>query len=81
MQRLLCKSLTTLSQGATSRADTAYIAGCLFRAVQVCAHALHGQAGRWLINEKGAVAVAGRLPGAAPGFTERAQGIMARVGT
>ncbi|MHB1475698.1 MAG: nucleotidyltransferase family protein, partial [Dermatophilaceae bacterium] len=47
---------------AVTRADTTYMAGCLFRAVEVCAHALHGHAGHWLINEKGAVASAGRLP-------------------
>lgn len=45
----------TLARPPT-RADTVYVAGCLFRAVLLCAHALHGQAGRWLVNEKGAAA-------------------------
>jgi hypothetical protein len=53
----------------------------LFRAVQVCAQALHGQAGHWLINEKGAIASAGRLPAAPAGFAERAQDVMAQLGT
>ncbi len=44
---------------AVTRRDTTYVAGCLFRVVGLCAHALHGRAGRWLINEKGAVAAAG----------------------
>lgn len=63
------------------RSDTAYVAGCLFRVVGVCAHALHGAAGRWLINEKGAVAAAGRLPGAPADFTARAHGLLAGLGT
>ena len=65
---------------ALGRADTAYVAGCLFRAVELCAHALHGRAGRWLINEKGAVSAAGRLAGAPPDFTERAHGVLAHLG-
>src|SRR5664280_2388116 len=70
----------TVAQKAVSRADTTYVAGCLFRVVGVCAHALHGRAERWLINEKGAVAAAGRLPQAPDQFTERAHGVLAHVG-
>lgn len=69
-----------IARKAVSRADTAYIAGCLFRAVLLCAHALHGNAGRWLTNEKGAVAAAGRLPGAPGGFTGRAHAVLANLG-
>lgn len=65
---------------AVSRGDTAYVAGCLFGVVEVCAHALHGYAGRWLINEKGAVASAGRLRDAPADFTDRAQGVLAHLG-
>lgn len=65
---------------ASGRSDTAYVAGCLFRVVALCAHALHAAAGRWLINEKGAVAAAGRLPGAPADFAATAHGIMARPG-
>jgi hypothetical protein len=65
---------------AISRCDTAYVAGCLFRAVLLCAHALHGHAGRWLINEKGAVTAAGKLDIAPAGFTERARSVLTRVG-
>ena len=56
---------------AVARGDTTYIAGCLFRVVGLCAHALHGRAGRWLINEKGAVAAAAALPGAPDRFKAR----------
>ncbi|MEV0153676.1 nucleotidyltransferase domain-containing protein [Micromonospora sp. NPDC050686] len=60
--------------------DAAYVAGCLFRAVGVLVQALHGRAGRWLVNEKGMVASAGRLPGAPPGFASRAQALLGAVG-
>src|SRR6185503_3567946 len=60
--------------------DPVYAAGCLFRAAGVLCHALHGHAGRWLINEKGMVAAAGRLPDAPPGFAEQAQSLLANIG-
>jgi hypothetical protein len=62
-----------------SRVDSAWVAGCLFRALGVCAHALHGAAGRWLINEKGAVAAAAALPGAPRRFKERVDAALASV--
>jgi hypothetical protein len=65
---------------AVSRCDAAYVAGCLFRAVLLCAHALHGTAGRWLVNEKGAVTAAGQLACAPAGFAGRAHAILADVG-
>ncbi len=60
------------------RGDSAYVAGSLFRVVGVLAHALHGAARRWLINEKGAVASAGRLACAPPDFAARAPVVRAR---
>ena len=66
---------------AVARGDTTYIAGCLFRVVGLCAHALHGRAGRWLINEKGAVTAAGRLEIAPEGFSAQAHGVLATLGT
>jgi hypothetical protein len=65
---------------ALTRADSAYVAGCLFRVVLLCAHALHADAGRWLVNEKGAIASAGRLPKAPAGFSQRAQSLCAQIG-
>ena len=70
-----------IARKAVSRGDTAYVAGCLFRTVLLCAHALHGFSGSWLINEKGAVAAAGRLPAAPRDFTERAQNLLGTLGT
>lgn len=61
--------------------NTAYVAGCLFRVVEVCALALNGHAGHWLINEKGGVASAGRLPEAPANFAERGHQILAHLGT
>ncbi|GAB1694414.1 nucleotidyltransferase domain-containing protein [Krasilnikovia sp. M28-CT-15] len=72
--------LVGVARKAVSRGDAAYVAGCLFRLVGVCAHALHGAARRWLINEKGAVASAAGLPGAPPRFREEVDAVFAAVG-
>ena len=71
--------LVALARKAVSRSDSAYVSGCLFRLAGVCAHALHGAAGRWLINEKGAVAAAAALPGAPERFRARVDEIFAAV--
>jgi hypothetical protein len=60
---------------AAVRADATYVAGCLFRVVGLCAHAIHACAGRWLINEKGAIDAATLLPAAPPAFARRAHGL------
>jgi predicted nucleotidyltransferase len=61
-------------------ADPAYAAGCLFRAIGVACHALHAADEAWLINEKGMVASAGRLPSAPADFAVRAQAVFAARG-
>jgi predicted nucleotidyltransferase len=61
-------------------ADPTFAAGCLFRAVGVMCHALHGRARQWLTHEKGMVASAGRLPVAPPGFADRAHAVLAAIG-
>jgi hypothetical protein len=71
--------LVGIARKAVSRSDAAYVAGCLFRLAGVCAHALHGAAGRWLINEKGAVAAAAALPGAPDRFKNRMDAVFAQV--
>lgn len=71
----------TIARKAVGRGDTVFVAGCLFRAFGLCAHALHAHAGRWLINEKGAVTTAGALPGAPPDFASRAHGLLGSLGT
>ncbi len=69
-----------VARKAAGRGDAAYVAGCLFRALGVCAYTLHAHTGRWVLNEKGAIAAAGALPGAPSGFAERAQALLAHVG-
>lgn len=71
--------LIGVARKAVSRGDSAYVAGCLFRLVGVCAHALHGAAGKWLINEKGAVEAAGALPGAPEQFRFRVDAAFAAL--
>jgi hypothetical protein len=73
--------LIQAARKAVSRQDTAYIAGCLFRVMGLCAHAVHARAGRWLINEKGAVVSAGRLRCAPEGFADQVHRLLGSVGT
>lgn len=65
---------------AVTRADAAFVAGCLFRVVGLCVHALHGRAGAWVVHEKGAVTSAARLAVAPPDFGPRAHALLAHVG-
>ena len=66
---------------ATPRGDTVYVACVIAHALLVCAHALHGRAGRWLISEKGAIAGADRLAIAPPDFATRCQAVLGGLGT
>ena len=65
---------------AVPRGDAAYVAAILFRVVLLCAHALHADAGRYVLNEKGAIAATGRLPRAPGGFAPRAQSVFVHGG-
>lgn len=69
-----------VARKGVGRGDTAYISGCLFRVVILCAHAVHARDHRWLVNEKGAVTAASRLPAAPDGFADRAHGLLAEPG-
>jgi hypothetical protein len=69
--------LIKVARKAVTRQDVTYVSGCLFRLFGVCAHALHGAAGAWLTNEKGAIAAAAALPGAPPGFRTRVEAVVA----
>jgi hypothetical protein len=59
--------------------DPAYVAGCLFRAIGVVCQARHGRDGVWLVNEKGMVASAGRLPSSPPDFAARVEALFATL--
>ncbi|HEU4997649.1 MAG TPA: nucleotidyltransferase domain-containing protein [Lapillicoccus sp.] len=73
--------LLQIAAKAVARADTAYVALCLSRAMLLCAHSLHGFDRRWLVNEKGAIASAGRLPCAPADFERRVCDVLGQVGT
>lgn len=70
-----------VSTKSAGRGDVAFVAGCLFRVVGLCAHALHAAAGRWVITEKGLVDAAGRLPHAPDKFASRAHATLTHLGT
>lgn len=72
--------LDAAAKGAR-RDDATYVAGCLVRALGVCAHALLARAGRWPTNEKGLVALAGRAPGAPRGWSDDAQALVGALGS
>ncbi|MFF4536473.1 nucleotidyltransferase domain-containing protein [Streptomyces aureus] len=64
-----------------ARGDVFHVAGCLFRAVGLLAHALHAHDRRWVLNEKGAVHSAGQLACAPADFAGRAHGLFSALGT
>ncbi len=64
---------------AVPRGDVAFVAGCLFRAAGVMTQALHGNAKRWLINEKGAIAATAALPNAPTDFERRVTSAFAHL--
>lgn len=73
-------TLANARKGA-ARGDAFYVAGCLFRAVGLLVQGLHAHAGCWVLNEKGAVQAAGKLPAAPEDFAVRAHGLFAMPGT
>lgn len=64
---------------SAGRGDVTFVAGCLFRVVCLCAHAVHAGSRRWAISEKGLIDAAARLPTAPPDFAARAHGILAAL--
>jgi Nucleotidyltransferase domain len=70
-----------IARKGLARQDAVYISGCLFQALIVSSNAIHAAAGQWVTNEKGAVARAGELPTAPPGFAERSAQVAGALGT
>jgi hypothetical protein len=68
------------AQTAIPRGDPSYIAGCAFRALACATQVLFAVNGRYLINEKGAVAAAARLPLTVGDFAKRARGVWQAIG-
>jgi predicted nucleotidyltransferase len=68
------------AQTAVARGDQNYIAGCAFRSFSCVAQVLFALNGRYLINEKGAVQVAARLPLTVDNLSERAGSVWRAIG-
>jgi hypothetical protein len=68
------------AQTAVPRGDETYIAGCAFRTLACGAQVLFAVNRRYLINEKGALAAAARLPLTVANLTERAKSIWQGMG-
>lgn len=66
---------------AAERGDIAFVALALSRCVLLCAYALHGAAAVWVLGENDAVAQAAALTTSPEGFKERAQGLLAGIGS
>ncbi|MFD8782120.1 nucleotidyltransferase domain-containing protein [Kitasatospora sp. NPDC059599] len=71
--------LDVAAKGA-ARADGLYVSLCLSRAFGVLVQALHAHDRRWCLNEKGALAVAERLPAAPTDFGPRMRALLAAPG-
>jgi predicted nucleotidyltransferase len=63
------------AQTAIPKGDEAYIAGCAFRSLACAAQVLFALNRRYLINEKGALAAAARLPLTVGDLTERGRSV------
>jgi hypothetical protein len=64
---------------AAPRGDISYVAGCLFRTFGLAAQALCAHGGRWLTNEKGALAIAAALDTSPPDFEGRTGALFAAL--
>jgi predicted nucleotidyltransferase len=65
---------------AVPKGDQAYIAGCAFRSLACAAQVLFAVNRRYLINEKGALAMAARLPQTVGNLTERTNSVWRAIG-
>jgi Nucleotidyltransferase domain len=68
------------AETAVFRGDQTYIAGCAFRSLSCVAQVLFALNRRYLINEKGAIEAAARLPLTIEGLSERARNVWRALG-
>lgn len=61
----------SVARKATARGDASYVAGCCFRAVACLMQTLFALNGQYLMNEKGAVALASTFPLTIPNLAQR----------
>jgi hypothetical protein len=69
------------AEAAVPRGDETYIAGCAFRSLSCVAQVLFALNRRYLINEKGALEAAARLPRTISGLSERTARVWRALGT
>lgn len=65
---------------AAARGDAFYVSGCLFRCAACMTQALFALNGRYLVNEKGAVAASDSLPLRPPDFSKTVSSVLAATG-
>ena len=68
------------AQTAIPKGDQTYISGCAFRSLACVAQVLFALNRNYLINEKGAIAAAARLPVTIPDLAERARSVWQAIG-
>ena len=68
------------AETAVPKGDQAYIAGCAFRSLACAAQVLFAVNRRYLVNEKGALAAAARMPLTIGDLSERARTVWQAVG-
>jgi hypothetical protein len=68
------------AQTAVPRGDQTYIAGCAFRSLACAAQVLFAVNRRYLINEKGALTAAARLPLTVDDLAERVKSVWRAIG-
>ena len=79
--RWSCQFHLDVAAKGAKRGDAVYVAACLAQVFGTVAHAIHADAGRWLINEKGAIAESDGLPAAPDRFAERVNAALGHLGT
>jgi predicted nucleotidyltransferase len=82
IRRFQWETLFSIENGRTAvpRGDQTYIAGCAFRSLACVAQVLFALNRRYLVNEKGALAAAARLPLTVDNLDERVTSVWQAVG-
>jgi hypothetical protein len=70
----------SVAQHGLPRGDVSYTAGCAFRVIACLMQSLYALNGRWLLNEKGAVAGAVGLPNTLPDVVSQVAAVYASIG-
>jgi hypothetical protein len=82
IRRFQFETLFSIDNGRTAvaRGEQNYIAGCAFRSLCCAAQVIFALNRRYLINEKGSIEAAGRLPMTVDNLRERAANVWRAVG-